>query len=73
MGDDVRASQARKAHAASLRAMDRAAAERAKRDALVRALRRDDPDTWSYGRLARAVGCSPELIAYICRTGGGGA
>lgn len=40
---------------------------REQRDQLVRALRRDDPARWSYSALARAVGCSPELIAVIIK------
>lgn len=70
MTNDVRAVQARKAHAAASVADAAAASQRAQRDELVRALRRDDPKRWSYGALAGAVGCSPELIAYICKTGG---
>lgn len=69
MSNDSRAVQARKAHAAASAADAAAASQRATRDKLVRDLRRDDPGAWSYGALARAVGCSPELIAYICRTG----
>ena len=37
------------------------------RDDLVRQLRRTDPQSWSYGQLAKAVGCSPELIALIVK------
>lgn len=69
MTDDVRASQARAAHAEAMRLEGAAGDARAKRDTLVRALRRDDPRAWSYAKLARAVGCSPELVAYIVRTG----
>ena len=68
MTDDVRPSQARAAHAAAMRLEDQAGEQRAKRDALVRSLRAEDPGTWSYGKLAKAVGCSPELIAYVVRT-----
>lgn len=65
---DARAQQAREHHASAARAQDQAARHREQRDELVRALRRDDPGTWSYGALARAVGCSPELIAVIVKT-----
>lgn len=68
MVSDARAQQAREHHEASLRALDEAAQHREARDRLVRALRADDPATWSYGRLAKAVGCSAELIAVIVKT-----
>ena len=53
---------------ASLATLDEAARHREQRDALVRQLRRDDPQRWSYSALARAVGCSPELIAHIVKS-----
>lgn len=40
---------------------------RAQRDQLVRQLRAEDPEYWTYPALARAVGCSPELVAYIIK------
>jgi len=64
---DARAQQAREEHAASLATLDDAARHRARRDDLVRALRRENPGTWTYGTLAKAVGCSPELIAVIIK------
>lgn len=64
---DARAQQAREAHRASLAALEQATAHRERRDTLVRALRDDDPRTWSYSALAKAVGCSPELIAVIVK------
>lgn len=67
MASDARAQQAREEHAASLAALDDAARHRQRRDELVRSLRREDPGTWSYGVLAKAVGCSPELIAVIVK------
>lgn len=69
MVSDARAQQAREEHTASLAALDDAARHRHRRDELVRSLRRDDPQTWSYGALAKAVGCSPELIAVIVKSG----
>jgi len=39
------------------------------RDQLVRQLRREDPEQWTYVALAQAVGCSPELIAVIVKSG----
>lgn len=65
---DIRAQQAREHHARSLEREGEAAREREQRDRLVRDLRQDDPAAWTYGALARAVGCSPELIAYIVKT-----
>jgi hypothetical protein len=70
---DVRAQQAREHHRESAGLTDQAARHRQQRDALVRQLRADDPAAWSYGALAKAVGCSPELIAYIIRTSREGA
>ncbi len=64
---DIRAQQAREHHRSSAGLTDQAARHREQRDALVRQLRADDPARWSYTALAKAVGCSPELIAYIVR------
>lgn len=62
---DLRATAARSAHSDAERA-DRAAAQhRAKRDRLVRQLRAEDPQSWSLGALAKAVGCSRALIVRI--------
>lgn len=62
---DLRAVAARSAHLEAEGA-DRAAADaRARRDRLVRQLRSDDPARWSYGALAKAVGCSRTLIVRI--------
>lgn len=35
------------------------------RNKLIRELRKADPRQWTYPSLARAVGCTPELIAAI--------
>ena len=64
---DIRAQQAREHHARSLEKEDEAAREREQRDRLIRALRADDPERWSYSALAKAVACSRELIAYIVK------
>ena len=37
----------------------------AQRNELIRRLRSENPRVWTYNVLARAVGCSPELIAAI--------
>lgn len=65
---DARAVAARMHHADAERALRQASAHRHLRDRLVCQLRAEDPQRWSYPRLARAVGCSPELIAHIVRT-----
>lgn len=64
---DARAQQAREAHRRSLEATERAAEHRAWRDQLIRRLRNEDPERWTYPALAGAVGCSPELIAAIVK------
>jgi hypothetical protein len=66
---DIRAQQAREHHRESLGLSEQSAQHRQQRDQLVRQLRADDPGTWSYTALAKAVGCSPELIAYIIKSG----
>ena len=40
---------------------------RAERNRLIHLLRDDDPQRWSYGALAAALGCSRELIALIVK------
>lgn len=67
MVSDARAQQAREHHRASLAAMGDAGLHRHQRDSLVRSLRAEDPERWSYSALAKAVGCSPELIAVIVK------
>lgn len=67
MSSDARAVQARSLHRASLEQESAASALRAQRDALIRQLRAEDPVVWTYPQLARAVGCSAELIAHIVK------
>ena len=62
---DLRAVAARKAHLEAEGADRAAAAQRDKRDRLVRQLRAEDPERWSLGALAAAVGCSRALIQRI--------
>lgn len=69
MASDPRAALARREHHASQVSEGEADRHREARDELIRALRRDDPETWTYGALARAVGCSPELVAYVVKRG----
>lgn len=69
MASDPRIALARDEHRLSLASADQAGRHRMTRDELVRALRQEDPATWTYGALAQAVGCSRELIAYIVKQG----
>lgn len=73
---DLTAARARELHEQATLAEQRAADLRAQRDDLIRRLRAEDEDRWSYGVLAKAVGCSRELIAQIVKrarpTGGRG-
>ncbi len=64
---DARAALARQYHQASINSGEEAGQHRAQRDQLIRQLRAEDPLTWTYDALAKAVGCSPELIAYIVK------
>jgi AraC-like DNA-binding protein len=66
---DIRAQQAREHHREAGGSEKQAARHRGQRDHLVRQLRAEDPRQWTYPALAAAVGCSPELIAHIIRTG----
>ena len=50
-----------------LAAERRAAVLRGERDRLIRLLRTEDEKRWSYGTLARLIGCSRELIAQVAR------
>lgn len=64
---DIRAQQAREHHKLAAEDERSAARHREQRDRLIRQLRADDPQRWTYPALAAAVGCSPELVAYIIR------
>lgn len=48
--------------------MGQAARRRLQRDHLIRILRAEDPEEWTYVTLAKVVGCSPELVAHIVRS-----
>jgi AraC-like DNA-binding protein len=65
MPSDVRAQQAREHHRAAADDLVAADRHRTLRNQLVRQLRAEDPERWTYPALATAVGCSPELIAAI--------
>lgn len=67
MVSDARAQQAREHHRAQAAAEALAKRHRDQRNRFVRQLRADDPDRWTYPALAKAIGCSPELIAAIIK------
>ena len=64
---DPLAARAAELHAQALAADAEAARYRAERDEIIDRLRRAEPERWSYTALARALGCSRELIAQIVR------
>jgi hypothetical protein len=64
---DPRAQQAREHHRRAAEALALAERHRQQRDALIRQVRKNDSETWSYSALAAAVGCSKELIAAIIK------
>ncbi|MGH3985767.1 MAG: hypothetical protein ACRDTZ_00410 [Pseudonocardiaceae bacterium] len=64
---DPRAARAREEHRLAGDIGRVAAQHRESRDQLIRQLRTEDPRRWTYPALARAVGCSPELIAAIVK------
>ncbi|MCG2805516.1 hypothetical protein [Propionicimonas sp.] len=66
---DARAARARELHRKAVEADELAARLRAERDQLIRRLRAEDPQKWSYGALAAALGCSRELIALVAKRG----
>ncbi len=67
MVSDIRAQQAREHHRQAAETDRQAERHRAARNALIRALRADDPKRWTYPELAKAVGCSEELIAAVVK------
>ena len=65
--DDVLAARARVLHEEAI-AMDRRSRQlRDERDLLIRKLRVNDPQRWSYGTLAKVIGCSRELVAAVVK------
>jgi len=64
---DLKAARARELHDQASEAERRAADLRAERDRLIRQLRAEDEKRWSYGALAKAIGCSRELIAQVVK------
>lgn len=66
-GSDPRLARARELHEQAADAEALAAQRRAERDRLIRVLRAEDPVRWSYGAIAKALGCSRELVALVAR------
>ncbi len=64
---DPRAAQARDLHRQSKDADTLAARYREQRNRLIRLLRAEDPEQWTYPALASAVGITPELVAAIVK------
>lgn len=64
---DIRAQQAREHHRKLSAASALAERHRVQRNRLIRELRAADPATWTYPALAKAVGCSPELVAAVVK------
>lgn len=62
---DARVQQAREHHRQAAESERLAGMHREQRDRMIRQLRAEEPGRWSYPKLAKAVGCSPQLIAYI--------
>ena len=67
MVSDARAQQAREHHRAQAAAEALAKQHRDQRNRYIKQLRADDPERWTYPALAKAVGCSPELIAAVIK------
>jgi len=63
-----KARQAREHHRLSQDASRIAQQHRRKRDQLIKALWETDRNNWTYAKLAKAVNCSPELIAKIIKS-----
>lgn len=64
---DLTAARARELHEQAAEAERRASQLRAERDRLIRQLRDEDSKRWSYGALAKAIGCSRELVAQVSK------
>ena len=64
---DLTAARARELHEQAAEAERHAARLRAERDRLIRQLRDEDSGRWSYGALAKVIGCSRELVAQVSK------
>jgi hypothetical protein len=65
MPSDACAAQAREHHRLAADAGRYGARHREQRNALIRQLRAEDPDLWTYPAIGRAVGISAELVRAI--------
>jgi hypothetical protein len=65
MPSDIRAQQAREFHRRLQESEARSADLRAQRNRLIRELRAEDPEQWTYSALAAAVGCKRETVAAV--------
>lgn len=65
---DLRPYQASQYHVSAAASDANARQFRNERDRIIRELRAEDPKKWTMSRLAEAVDCSKELIAYILKT-----
>jgi hypothetical protein len=66
---DARLTLARTLNSQSAGDLASAKEKRDQRDKLIRRVRAEDRDYWTYERLAAEVGVSKELIAYIVKGG----
>jgi hypothetical protein len=66
---DARVQQAREHHRQAAELERQAGVHREQRDQLIRQLRAENRHLWPYTKLAKAVRCSPQLIAYIVQGG----
>jgi AraC-like DNA-binding protein len=62
---DVRVQQAREHHRLAADSERLAGVHREQRDRMIRQLWAEERNSWTYAKLALAVGCSPQLIAHI--------
>lgn len=71
MPSDARAVQARREHRLSVQVGQRAERHRQARNRLIKELRAEDPELWTYPALGAAVGISEEMARAIVdgRTG----
>ena len=73
MPSEIRAQQAREHHRLAGADEESARRHRESRDRLIRQLRAEDPERWTYAAIAAAVGITPELARAVVkgRVGGG--
>lgn len=64
---DTRLRMARHAHDLSREREQHAVQYRQQRDRYIREIWASDRAAWTYEKLAKAIGCSPELIAHIVK------